>query len=302
MEIQQLKGFLAVAKYKGFSQAADKTFRTQPAISLQIKSLEDELNVKLFDRLSPQRIELTSDGKILYDLVSPLLEDIESLKSRFDEARGSTLNTTLRIATHTSVMVHLLPEVIKKFRKKFPACELSIINRSQQNIISMVVNGEADLGICSLKEIPKNIDYQVFARFDRFLIVNKTHALSKKASITLKDIAQYPLILPPQPSSTRAAIDRVFAQHNLKLAIAMEITGREAIKEYVKMGLGISIINAFYLTPQDNKELFTRNLNRYFGVAERGIVTRKGKYLSLTAREFIGMILNKHSLREHIKA
>ena len=287
METQQLKCFLAVAKYKGFSQAANKVFRTQPAISLQIKALEDELKVKLFDRLGPRKVELTEEGKTLFELASPLLEDFNSLKDRFHEACGKTQSGSVRIATHTSVMVYLLPETIKKFKKEFPICDLSIVNRGKKEIVSMVLNGEADIGICSLSDVPSNIEYKVFARFKRLLIAPKDHPLSKKNGISPKNIAQYPLIIPPQGSNTRSVIERVFEQNELTPNITMEVTGRQAIKTYVEMALGISVINEFYLTGEDKKKIFIKDLSNFFGEAERGILTRKGRYLSNPVKNFI---------------
>ena len=293
MEIQQLKGFLAVAKYGGFSRAAEKTFRTQPAITLQVQALEKELGVKLFDRLGPRKRQLTPEGKILFDLASPLLEDINTLAARFNEARGSIQKGSVRIATHGSVMVYLLPEVIKQFKKKFPGCELSIVNRGRGDIVSMLNNGEVDIGITSLKTIPRTLDYQVFARFNRILIAAKNCPLAKKPVIRLEDIASYPLLMPPRGTNTRTIMDRVFEDKGLKYTIAMEITGREAAKTYVETGLGVSVINEYYLTKEDKRNLFVKDVSNYFGRAERGVITRKGKYLSAAAKEFINIILRK---------
>lgn len=291
MEIQQLKGFLSVAKYKGFSQAAQKTFRTQPAISLQIKSLEEELGARLFDRLGPKKVELTEEGKMFYEIVSPLLGDLESLKARFNEQRGAIHKGHIKIATHTSVMIYLLPEVIQKFKKKFPDCEISIVNRGRNEIIEMLNNGDIDFGICSLKEIPSTIEYNVFARFKRFLITSKNHPLSKKPTVILKDIVQYPLIVPPLGSNTRSIIDAIMTQNDFKYQVAMEITGREAIKTYVSMDFGVSIINGFYITDDDKKNIFIKDVSKFFGTAERGILKRKGRFLLSQAREFEKMVL-----------
>jgi len=293
MEIQQLKGFLSVAKYGGFSQAAEKTFRTQPAVSLQIQSLEKELGVRLFDRLGPRRIKLTPDGKILFELASPLLDDINALAARFNEIRGNTQKGSIKIATHSSVMVYLLPDIIKSFKTKYPECELSIVNRGRNDIISMLNNGEVDIGITSLQDIPENIDYKAFARFNRILIASKNHPLAKKSTIRPEDIASYPLLIPPKGTNTRTVIDQIFEGKGLKYMATMEITGREAVKTYVEMGLGISVINEYYLTKEDKKNLFIKNVSNYFGQAERGILTRNSRYLSLPTREFINTTFQK---------
>ena len=293
MELQELKGFVAVALNKSFSKAAEKTRRSQPAISLQVQSLEKELGVKLFDRISPRKLEITEEGKTLLELASPLVDDFDSLRLKFKEKTGSAKKGSVRIATHTSVMVYILPDSIKRFKKKYPDCDLSIVNRGRQDIINMLSNGEVDLGIASLKQVPANIDYKPFANYDRVLIAAKGHPLSKKKTISLEDISGYPLLVPPQGSNTRRILDRVFAEHELEYKIAMEATGRLAIKAYVEMNLGISIINEFYLSKEDKQKFFIKNVSNYFGTAERGLLIRKNKYQSKALKEFMGLFLSK---------
>jgi len=293
MELQELKGFIAVARNGSFSTAAEKTFRTQPAISLQIQSLENELGVKLFDRISPRKLELTEEGRKLLELASPVMDNYEALKPRFNEEIGKKLKGSIRIATHTSVMSFILPGVIKKFKKKYPECELSIINRGRKEILAMLSNGEIDLGITSLKSIPKNIDYRSFAEYKRVLICSKKHPLSQKKTITLKDLSEYPLILSPKGSNTRAIVDSVFEKNGLEYTVALEIIGRMAVKTYVEMGMGASIFNDFYLTKEDSKKFFIKDVSQYFGHAERGVLTRKDKYLPTPAKEFIDTLLKK---------
>lgn len=292
MEIQQLRGFCAVAKYKNFTVAAQKTLRTQPTISLQIKALEDELGVKLFERLGPKKVNLTTEGQILLEIITPLLNEVENIKSKFNEARGNYTTSAVKIATHSSVMIYLLPAIIKKFKLAYPDCHITILNRNRGEMISLVENGEVDFGITSLDTIPQNIEYKVFSSFNRILIATKNHPISKKSNITLEDIAKYPLILPTQDSNTRKLIDELFQRQNIKYEIAMEVVGRTAIKTYVGMNLGLSIINEYYVTDDDKSKLFVKNFSPYLPKAETGIITRKSKLLSHPAKEFINIILS----------
>mgnify|MGYP000877822993 FL=1 len=175
MELQQLKGFLSVARHGCFSVAAKKTFRSQPAVSLQVKALEEELGVKLFDRISPRKVVLTEEGRILMGMLSPIIDELESLPGRFKEACGKAGGGQVRIATHPSVMTYLLPAVIKAFKKRFPECRISIVSRDKGGILSMVRDGEADFGIGSVAEAPRELDYRVFAKFKRILIAARGH-------------------------------------------------------------------------------------------------------------------------------
>ncbi len=290
MEVQQLKGFHAVAKYKNFTVAAQKTHRTQPTISLQVKALEDDLGVKLFERLGPKKVTLTREGEIFLEITTPLLQDFINIKAKFNEARGLFHTSNIQIATHSSVMIYLLPKIIKKFKLLYPQVKLAILNRSRREIISMLEHGEVDFGITSVDSPPGGLDYEVFSRYNRILIANKDHALSKKGIITLKDIASYPLVVPTPDSNTRTTIDAVFNSENLTYEITMEVVGRTAIKAYVGMDLGISIINEYYVTEDDKKQLFVKNMSKYFGKAETGILTRKSKNMSEPANAFIDLL------------
>ncbi len=290
MEIQQLRGFQAVARYKNFTVAARKTLRTQPTISLQVKSLEDELGVRLFERLGPKKVSLTSEGQMLYDLTTSLVEDFDQVQTRFQEARGKFDQSVVRVVTHRSVMVHLLPNIIKKFKTQYPSCRLSILNRTREEIISMIEEGEADIGISSLAHCPPQLEYHVISRFNRILIATKDHPISEKKNISIEDIAEFPLILPTKESHTRKIIDSLFEKKGLQYNLTMEVVGRDAIKTYVGMNLGISIINEYYLLPEDRRRLFVKDLSRLFGYAESGVITRKGRALPATAREFISLL------------
>ncbi|MCC6933903.1 MAG: LysR family transcriptional regulator [Deltaproteobacteria bacterium] len=290
MEIQQLKGFLAVARYQNFTIAARKTQRTQPTISLQIKALEDELGVKLFERVGSKQVTLTTEGQILQRIAAPLVQEFMQISMRFREAQGVYESSTVCIATHSSIMVYMLPNIIKQFSKNYPDCQLKILNRNQDQIVEMVENGEADFGVTSLDSVPAHMHYRIFNKVNRILIANHDHPIVKKSQITLSDIAAYPLILPTPESSSRKMIDLEFERENLEYTIAMEVVGRSAIKTYVGMGFGISIINEYYVSNEDKKTLFVKNMSRYFGKAETGILYKKNRTLSSPAQTFIELI------------
>lgn len=295
MELQQLRGFYAVAKYKSFTVAAKKTFRAQPTVSLQIKALEDELGVKLFQRASHNQVQLTTEGEVLFELCGPLLSDFDNLKGRFEERCGNAEVAQVTMVTHRSVMSYFLPKAIKKFKVKYPDCHLSILSGStRKDVANIVLSGEADFGITSLSSVPEELNYEPFSLYNRILIAHKGHPLSRKKSITLKDIAEFPLILPRPGSNTRKIIDDVFSREGLAYKLSMEVVGRQAIKTYVGMDFGISIMNEYYVNEEDKKKLFVKDLSKYFGQAETGVVSRRNKDVSLAAREFLGIMLAEH--------
>ena len=290
MEFQQLRGFIAAARRGSISRAAKDTYRSQPAVSRQIQALETELQATLFERDGPKRLELTDEGKLFYNFAAPLLEDLESLPLRFNDARTGSHTAKLTIATHSSVMVYVLPDIIKEYQRRFPQVDMTIINRPRESIIDMVKSGEADLGVTSLSKTPPGIDYKPFARFKRLLVLPKSHPLSKIKKITLKALSTYPLIISPRGSNTRDVIDKAFSIAGLEYKVALEATGRDTIKTYVRMGLGISVINEYYVTAEEKKGLSVKDASSLFGFAERGLITRKSKYHSHAARELMRLI------------
>lgn len=290
MEIQQLIGFEAVARSGSFSAAARLTHRTQPAISLQIKSLENELGVRLFDREPRGNTTLTAEGRFLLEHVAGLLSEFAAIKSRIDDYRGRTEHINVTLATHTSVMTHLLPESVSQFHNRYPTAQLSILNRSREEIVELVKNGTVDFGILSLSTVPATLNYRVFGRFKRLLLANKERKLPRK--LRLSDVAAFPLILPPVGSLTRTEIEQVLNRANLSPKVTLEIASREAVKQYVSMGLGVSIVNEYYLNAADRKRFKVVDVSDLFGSAERGVLTKRNRYLGRGAEELIRLILD----------
>jgi DNA-binding transcriptional LysR family regulator len=300
MEIQQLLGFIAVAQSSSFSKAAQRTLRTQPAVSLQIRALEEEFKTRLFDRLGPHKVTLTDDGKLFYDLVEPIVRDIRLIDERFKEARNTLDNFNVSVASHNSAMMYLLPQVVKTFRVKYQNAKLTIVNRSREDILSMVRNDEAQIGITSITKPQAWADYKILGKFRRVLICRKDHALKNIKKITLEEISKYPLILPQVGSNTRMAIDGVFSEKGLSYQLALEVRGREAVKEFVEMGLGVSILSEYYLSRENRRNLIVKDVSTHFGFSETGLLVRKGRYLNHAARSFMALVFKEMRKNQNV--
>ena len=290
MEIQQIIGFIAVAQSMSFSTAAERTHRTQPAVSLQIRALEEEFHSKLFDRVGPQKVSLTEEGKLLYEIVMPILGSIKDIDERFNEARNKLDRFNIIVASHNSALLNLLPPVVKTFTKQFPKAKLTVINRQRENIFSMVKNDEAHIGITSIAKPPIWANYEMLGRFRRVLICRRDHPIGKLKGITMKTISKFPLIVPPVGSNTRQAIDKAFAKENISYELAMEIMGHEAVRSFVEMGIGISIYSEYYLSKENRGNLIVKDVSKYFGTSESGLLTRKGRYLNHGARYLMELV------------
>jgi DNA-binding transcriptional LysR family regulator len=139
-------------------------------------------------------------------------------------------------------------------------------------------------------DVPHDISYQPFRRFDPMLILPVGHPLSEREPIQLQDLSPYGLILPPQRLTTYRLVDLVFQQRKVPYTVAIEVGGWEIIKQYVAMGLGISIVTGICLTDADRGRLVARNMRAYFPQRSYGVVMRKGKHLSPEARAFVDLI------------
>jgi len=289
MEIQQLKGFYYSVKLGSLTKAAEKMSVTQSAVSQQIKSLEDELRIKLFSRIGPRK-DITPDGKLFFDLITPLIQKIDTLKTTFEDMKGNQKGL-LTIAATTVMIMNSLPNLIKNFIKKYPAVKLIILERRWNEIVSLAQSGEIDFGIAPITAIPPDLSYIKLNPIDRVLITSLNHPLSKKKHVTPKDIAQYPMITYEKGLVHRDEFDRVFEKSNLNIEIVMEATNAETITRYVEMGIGVAIIPKITLPSSSSRHLEAISVSKYFGKSQYGIILKKGKYITSWAKNFL-LLLN----------
>ncbi len=287
--LKKLRAFCQVAKYGSVTKAAERLFASQPTISLQIQALEREMDVTLFERNGPQ-INLTVEGKILYELSEPLVQSIDHLHETFSAHCGNLSSGELSIAAGESTILYVLPKPVQNFTKQYPEIKIRLANETGRDGLEMLRNNEIDIAIGSMLEIPEDIDYEPVVSYNPVLIAPKNHPLSKLENIQLSDISPYGLILPPRHLSTWRIVKMVFAQHNTNYTVKLEAGGWEVIKRYVKIGMGISIVTDVCITEVDRKELTIIPLDHYFPKRSYGIVTRKGKFLSTSAERFIDLM------------
>lgn len=285
--IQNLRSFCFAAQLGSISKAAELAGLSQPTVSLQIQALEKELKVALFQRRGP-KITLTPDGQAFYELSRPLVEGIDALPSTFQAGRTGLETGRLSLAAGESTILHLLPELLREFAQAHRGVEIRLHNVTGHDGMKLVRNDMVDLAVGSLIEVPDDIVYQPTFTYDPVLITPPDHPLTRLAKVTIKDVAPYPLILPPQHLTTWRVVDYVFHKYQLSYRVAVEVGGWEVIKRYVEAGLGISIVTGVCLTGREPLAAFP--FNRYFPRRTYGVVLRKGKLLSPPAARFLELI------------
>jgi DNA-binding transcriptional LysR family regulator len=288
MDYDQIASFLEVAKLQSFSRAAEKLFRTQPAISAQVRLLEQECGERLFDR-SGKRVLLTPAGEILSRYAQKLLELQKEALQAVAEL-NQTPRGKLYIGANEATCLYVLPKTFARFKQLYPLVQISIYRNFSHKILQKVQENAVDLGIITLPQTANNMETIPVFRDEVQVVVPKKHPLSKKRSVTPEEVAQYPLIL-PKTGHTRVLMDRLLRDYRQHLQISMELASVETIKKFVGAGLGISLISRTYAQPEVAAGLLKliplegQKIHR-----ELGLVYRRDRHLSLPAKVFIEVV------------
>jgi DNA-binding transcriptional LysR family regulator len=239
--LHNLRSFCLAAQYGSISKAAELASLSQPTVSLQIQSLEQEFQTALFHRRGP-KIRLTSDGQALYELARPLVEGIDALPSALSASRQGLSSSRLDIAAGEATILYILPEIIGEFSHIHPAVEFRLHNVTGGDGLKLLRNDAVDFAVGSLIGVPDDITYHPAFSFEPMLIMPREHPLTRLRRVTLKDVSEHPLILPPQHLTTWRVVDFVFRKYQLTHRVVLEAGGWEVIKRYVELGLGVSIV------------------------------------------------------------
>ncbi|MBN1664957.1 MAG: LysR family transcriptional regulator [Deltaproteobacteria bacterium] len=238
--MEQLTAFRAVAETESFTRAAERLFRTQPAISQAVRSLEEELGEPLLMR-EGRKSRLTQAGRIFLIHVEEAFEALEQGGHRV-HALKDLKTGELTVSASDTTAFYILPDVLKKFRDQYPGVEVRIFCKPSPETAEQVAAREADVGIVTLPiENAKLASEDLIIRED-VAVYSPTHELAKRKKIAFKDLAAYPMLLLDHGSNTRSYIDQRFKEANLKPHIIMELGSIEVIKKLVQLNFGISIV------------------------------------------------------------
>ena len=287
--LRQLRAFCMIVKLGTLSRAAEALFLSQPSVSLQLRALEEELGARLIERRR-RRVAPTGEGQALYELALPLVEGLGQLDQRFRALCKGLSRGELNIAAGTSTIQYLLPPFVAAFRQQHPDVKLQLHNVTGKDGLALLRSDQVDFAVGSMLDVPNDLSYEPVHSYDPMLITPPDHALAKLRDVRLEDLSPYGLILPPQRLTTYRLVDLIFQQRKVPFHVAIEVGGWEVIKQYVALGLGISIVTGICIGPEDRNRLAVRNMSAYFPQRSYGIVVRKGKYLSPEARGFNDLV------------
>ncbi len=295
MEWQQLLGFYHVAKLGSFTKAAEATFRTQSALTQQVKALEEEWQCQLLERLGRRQVRLTAAGERLWRFAEETFARYEHLKEDLQELLGRPRGR-LRLAAPFTTLYHLLPATVQEYVRRYPHVEVTILDRPQRQVIALVQSGEVDFGLVLESLAPKNLSRYRWRRVHTALMVPEGHPLVQARKVSLKAIARHPLILPPQSLeySGRERLEELFRREGLDHQVIMESANVELSALYVSLGLGIGFATVSGdLAPLGARNLAFLPLDHYFPPDHIALIARRDKAPADYKRAFLDMLLGE---------
>ncbi|MEC0372489.1 LysR family transcriptional regulator [Paenibacillus chibensis] len=285
MNISQLETLITISKTMSFRKAGELLNLTQPAVSAQIKSLEDEFKTVLVDRNQP--VTLTDRGEVFLEHAERILAVVEELKQRLSDLEHIPQGHIV-LGTTTSIAIQILPRVLSYFQNQFPLIKTSIQSMASSQIYTSVENGQIDVGIGYLIERNPNLITSVLY-YDTFeLIVSPRHPLARRTTVSTEVLQDTPLILLSPDTVGRRFSDEIFKTHGITPNIVMELSSSEEIKRMVEIDLGAAIMSkqsvASELRHGTLKIITLRELEVSHPV---GLIYKSGKYLNSAMQQFL---------------
>jgi len=291
MDFDQLHTFLEIVRLKSFSKAAQTCYRTQPAISAQIRQLEQELKTELFERFG-SRISLTTAGRLFASYAEQILElrrraqdDINELE-RFPKGE-------LVIAANEATCIYVLPQVFSEYKKQFPGVQLQVDRSYGARVLEAVTENIADFGLTQLPIQEKRVQVVDIYRDEIRVMAPARHAIAEMSSVTCHDLVPFPLLLPTS-GTTRTRLNTWLEPVEDRIQVSMELDSTEMMKRFTMAGLGLTFLAASNCREEvASGKLRAVPLAPEPMVRRLGLIYRKDKALSKAALGFIQVVLEQ---------
>jgi LysR family transcriptional regulator, low CO2-responsive transcriptional regulator len=296
MDFDQLETFLEVARHASFSRAAEKRFRTQPAISSQIRGIEEEVGAKLFDR-SGGKVSLTAAGKAFLKYVEETLDARKAMMVAIAEMERVPRGEII-VGANEGTCLHILPHVFSEFKRQYPDVSVNIKRADYAKVLESIIDNSVDFGVVSLPVNDNRLTVVLIHRDELVLITPPQHPLGKMKSSTIADASKFPLIV-PKAGHTRDAIEQLFHERRLKPNFTMELDSSELLKRFVAADVGIGFISRSNVEQDVRaKALAAIPLADAHVRRDLALVFRKDKALSRAALAFIDIAVQHKSMQE----
>lgn len=291
MDFDQLVTFVAVAELGNFSRAAEKVLRTQPAISAQIRKLEEENNARLFDR-TKKAVTLTPAGERFLEYARQLLA-LRSEAMQVVADAGTDVRGVLSIGANETTFLYVLPELLAKYHAQHPDVRISVYRNFSHKVLQKVEDNIAEIGVITMPVRSSSLVVVPIFRDPLVWIVNSQSPLAKQKEVTLRELANHDLIL-HKMGSLRRIMEKQLRPFRPQLKVTMELTSAEMVKKFVAAGLGVSMISeAFVQQEVRDKKITILRPDAEIMHRELGMVYRDSRSLSRAANAFLLMAMEK---------
>jgi DNA-binding transcriptional LysR family regulator len=289
MDLGQLETFTVVAREKSFSRAADRLYRTQPAVSIALKRLEEELGETLLDRTTKGGT-LTDAGATLLPLAQRMLDLRKEIIDTFGSLKGLQQGR-LNIGANESVSEFLLPSALLAYQQAHPAIRIQAYRQSSERIPTEVLERRLDIGFVSYDPMHPELMSEVILRDHMVLVVPPSHRLAKRKEIGLESLGKETFVAHNAITPTRSAIIDLFAKCGTPLRITMELGSLATIQEFVALGAGLAILPRMTVLEGVRQGKFVEVAVRELQVEKLiRIVTRREEAMSHAAKAFLELI------------
>lgn len=288
VDFDQLHTFLEIVRLNSFSKAAKTCFRTQPAISAQIRQMELELETQLFDRFG-SRITLTTAGKTFAEYARKILD---LRRQGFDAVRelDTVAKGEMSIAANEATCVHVLPAVFARYREKFPKVQMQVVRSYGPTTIESVLDNSVDFGITQLPLQDKKLEVVQIYSDEIQLVVSPKHRFAKRKTVGAEEIVKEPLLL-PKTGRTRKRVNDFLDAYEDEMRVSMELESSEMQKRFAEAGLGVTFMAVTNAREElSSGRLKSIRLHPLPMIRTIGLIYRKEKSLSRAALGFIQLV------------
>ena len=288
MKLQQLRYIWEVAHHDlNVSATAQSLFTSQPGISKQIRLLEDELNVEIFARSGKHLTHVTQVGEVIIGMAGEILRRVGEIKEVAQEYSNQKEGSLTIATTHTQAR-YALPDVIQQFRLEYPGVALHMNQGSPEQISELAASGQADFAIATEGLVLfQDLIMMPCYRWNRAVVVPRDHALAASSSLSLADVARYPICTYVFGFTGRSKLDDAFNQAGLDPNVVFTATDTDVIKKYVRLGLGVGIIAKMAYDESQDHDLVALDASHLFESSVTHIGFRKGTFLRQFMLDFI---------------
>ncbi|MFD2113199.1 LysR family transcriptional regulator [Thiorhodococcus fuscus] len=284
ISLRQLRVFEAVARHLSYTRAAEELHLSQPAVSMQVRQLEDAIGLPLFERLG-KRILLTEAGEEVHHYGQTIDRSLGEMEEVMESLKGIN-SGRLQVAVASTVN-YFAPRLLAVFQRRYPGITLKLVVTNREELVQLLDGNAVDLVLMGLPPKTVEVESEVFMENPLVVVAPPDHPLAETRGISMSRLAEEVFVMREKGSGTRQAMERFFAERGLSIRHGMQMTRNEAVKQAVRSGLGLSVVSLHTIELElETGRLVTLDVDGFPDRRQWYLVYRRGKRLSPAAKAF----------------